>query len=356
MVSTFLLAAAVIVAVPLVVWWRVGESSFERLGPVLGAHYFAFLATSAVAYKILPFGWLKLVASTVAAAGIASLVQSRLPIVSEAIDTGRRTVIAVVGLALLSVSSDAFIFSRQGFSWEDRTSLFAAAFAGDIQRDTDVVGGLLRENQSVFFPRSRFTYQVLWHHAAANVVSVMPWNFTIFRYVLGATLATGFLFYVIVYWLAITLRPKLSASPLAAGVVVTLAATDADLYNALFSWLRDGRVGLAADASTRVESAFRYFSNKLITLSSPQHATFFILFGVVVAATYEPKLVAWGTRVWGWPRIWVVVGFTAASVAANPILAVLALPVYWAVLVGKSWLQGRGVRDVLLGVCPGNHV
>jgi len=55
-------------------------------------------------------------------------------------------------LALAAIGTDAWIFSLQGFSYEDRLSRFAAPFAGDHWRHTAIIGGLLRGSEAVFLP------------------------------------------------------------------------------------------------------------------------------------------------------------------------------------------------------------
>jgi hypothetical protein len=351
------LAALVLIAPPLITAWLAPGHHARplwRLVPFLAATFVTFLALSAVLYRVIPYGALKLAVAAVGALVVGYLACRLLPGPGPSPGREGRAFILIMLLAAVSVAGDAFIFSRQGFSADDRTSLFAAPFRGDIQRDTDLIAGLLRETQEVFLPRSSFVYQVLWHHGAANLIAVLPEHFTLFPYVLGLTLVTGFIFYVTLYWLVLMIRPTLSRRPLALFIVAAFAACDADLYNALFSVLREGHVALAADASTHVQTVFRYFSNKLTSLTAPQHATFFIVMSVIVALTYDPVIGRWGRRGWQWRQIFSIVVFAAAGALANPVLTILALPVYAAVLAGTWRIQGRDVRQIFVaGILAG---
>lgn len=322
---------------------RLRANLFVTLPILLAGYYFCFMAVSAILYGIAPFGLAKLVAATaislcVSLALFATPLAARTSPSTKYWGVGRATttLALLMVLACGAVVTDVLIFARQGFSVADHSSLFATAFTGDMQRDTDIIAALLRMNQAPFFPDAPLLYQVLWHHGGANLIALLPADFTDFGYVLGFALFTGWLFYFMLLWLVVLIRPSLALLPITLVLLVILAGTDGDLYNGALSFLQRGTIGLAADASSTVPSEFRYFSNKLVSLSSPQHATFFILFVTVIACTYQRA--SSSVQHSGLPAgsLGLASLFGAFCLVADTVLALLVLPLYLLVLLVRT--------------------
>ena len=277
-------------------------------------------------------GWLFL-ALAIGAAIVLTSVVARLAArlaPSAAPDIPARLLPVCGALALVAIGTDAWIFNLQGFSYEDRLSRFAAPFAGDHWRHTAIIGGLLRGSEAVFLPNSELVYQILWHHGAAATIAVLPPMPTLFKYELGISLATGFVFCFLLLWLALMLRPVLARWWWGLALVAVLLGTDGDLFNAALSLIARGEIAIAADASSTIPSVFRYFSAKLVSLTAPQHAAFFILMSVALAEMIRGCQLARSGEP-GWRAAFAIAaGFVVPAVLFSPVLSLLFLPLLYA--------------------------
>ena len=234
--------------------------------------------------------------------------------------------------SFIAILTDWWIFRRQGFDFDSGLSRFAAPFAGDHWRHTAIIAGLLRENQSIFFPNSPLVYQVLWHHGAAVIISALPALPTLFKYELGITLVTGLVMYYCIFTVILSLRHWGIRNWLLLLVIVVVAATEADIFNAGLSYLKFGGPALAADSSTSILSPYRYFSLKLVSLTAPQHAVFFLFAALVVRELYRPILNQDRLPKISWNALRASFLPAIAATIFNPILASLMFPLMYLVI------------------------
>jgi hypothetical protein len=256
------------------------------------------------------------------------------------------TLIAV--MACVPILTDAWIFNLQGFDFEDRTSRFAAPFRGDHWRHMAIISGLVRNNDAIFFPDAQLVYQILWHHGAARVVALLPARSTLFHYELGLALSAGILFYFFAFWLACFLRSELARWVAGLLLLVVLAGTDADIFHVAGSVLHKTDIGIAADSSSTISSPFRYFSTKLISLTAPQHALFFVFLAMLLAALVRAREYWYVHDPRARPAIALAGVFAIPAVLFSPILSLLLLPLlYGAGLMGAA-RRRQALFDLLI--------
>jgi hypothetical protein len=237
---------------------------------------------SVATYSFIPFGWGKY--ASVVGAGV--LLQyfylrllSRFTVFKEKHFFNAK-VIGLLLFAALFVSLDnGFIFQKQGFSDEPGKTYFRPPMHDDMQRHVIVTNALIRHEGSPLLAGQRFLYQLTWHHLTAVFVSLLPYENTRYPLVAGMALATGFLFAFIILWAIVLLRPAWAFRSISLFMLL-LVFSHVDIYHFLSSVFYTGKWGIEADWSYAVSPYLRYFSPKLIMLTAPQHAVFFLLLTV----------------------------------------------------------------------------
>ena len=334
----FILGFVVLIGAPIFIW-RFGIAWFGKpavgLTVFIAANFFFFHSFSALSYGFGPRGFSGLFL-TLACALAASIGFCRSRLVwhdTSSINASARlnSRLAIV-FAFIAVITDWLVFRQQGFDFDNGLSRFAAPFAGDHWRHTAIIAGLLRENQSIFFPNSPLVYQVLWHHGAAVIISALPALPTLFKYELGITLVTGLVMYYCIFTVILSLRHWGIRNWLLLLVIVVVAATEADIFNAGMSYLKFGGPALAADSSTTILSPYRYFSLKLVSLTAPQHAVFFLFAALVIRELYRPILTPNISTEQTWGALRSSFSPAIAATIFSPILASLVFPFLYLII------------------------
>lgn len=297
MIGAFFTFGGATVVAPLVLWSILNGARIRTpVIAVTATQYLLYLLCAPIVFRFhldAYAGFGVAIALSVAATA-ATWICLRVPAARLAsCSTGRDAVVIAV-LSVAAVLPNAYIYAHQGYFSDTGRSLFAAPFAGDQLRNANIIAALVDGRQAVYFPHSILTYQITWHYAVANATALLPHpEFSWLPRALGASLVTGALFFATLLWLVAVLRrangarsPGLYIVLLATGV---LAASDADIVGATWTYVTAHHIGMAADASTALTSNFRYFSAALIAMTSPQHASFFIAGAMAAAFAYDPR-------------------------------------------------------------------
>jgi hypothetical protein len=295
----------------------------------IAVHFFCFHAFSALSYGFNLRGVSGLAILMGASLGTTALVCKFFVATTKQLpqEGGSRFNVALaLGLAVIAVSTDYLVFRLQGFEFDTGQSRFSAPFAGDHWRHAAIISGLLREDQSIFFPDSSLVYQVLWHQGAAAILSVLPEAVTTFKRELALTLVTALIMYFCIFDSILKMRPQIARYWPLLLLVLALAGTEADLFNAGLSYLKFGNFAFAADSSSTIPSPYRYFSLKLVSLTAPQHAAFFIFAALAVRYLYcvlRPSDEKSGCE---WSALRSSLVFAVLGAVFSPVLAALTLP------------------------------
>jgi hypothetical protein len=153
------------------------------------------------------------------------------------------------------------------------------------------------------------------------------------------------LMYFCLFDTILRLRPQIVRSWLLIGLVLALAGTEADIFNAGLSYLKFGHVAFAADSSSPIPSPYRYFSLKLVSLTAPQHAVFFMFAALAVRDLYRAVLPAEQGPVDTWAALRSSLANACMGAVFSPVLAALVLPfLYFAAFWRVAAFRGGLVR------------
>ena len=188
----------------------------------------------------------------------------------------------LLAIAFLSCAELGVIFHANDWGVPEGETYFRPPLHNDSYRNLVLVEALGRGNASPFLAGSKLLYQTFWHTLAGTFLFPFQ-SISRLSIVSGAAWATGLLFFFLGLWACVILRPQLFTKRRFLWVLLLLLmTTHTDIYHFFASLLFQGRLGIEADWSVK-SRFFRMFSLKLITLSSPQHAIFFIFFSVLMA-------------------------------------------------------------------------
>lgn len=258
-----------------------------------------------------------------------------------------KSVFIALAMSVAAVSTDWWVFHAQGFDFDSGLSRFSAPFAGDHWRHAAIIAGLQREDQSIFFPDSVLVYQVLWHHGAAALLSALPEVVTTFKRELALTLVTGMLMYFCLFDVILRLRPQIARCWPLLGLVLVLGGTEADIFNAGLTYLQSGHAAFAADSSSPIASPYRYFSLKLVSLTAPQHAVFFMFAALAIKNLYRVVQIDDPPSDSIWMLLRASLVFASMGAVFSPVLAMLVLPfIYLAVFWRVAAFRAEWVRVV----------
>lgn len=356
------LGIIILLALPLCFEWALRRRSWrseKSVAAFVALHFFVFHTISALTYGFAVRGWVGLLllsASSLALTGVlsrASLVWCDDTTLKK---SASWPVFIALAMAIAAVSTDWWVFRSQGFDFDTGLSRFAAPFAGDHWRHAAIIAGLQREDQSIFFPDSALVYQVLWHHGAAAILSALPDAVTIFKRELALTLVTGLLMYFCLFDTILRLRPQLLRGWPLLGLVLVLGGTEADIFNAGLTYLQSGHAAFAADSSSLIASPYRYFSLKLVSLTAPQHAVFFMFAALAIMNLCRVVQIDDPPSGSIWMLLRASLVFASMGAVFSPVLAMLVLPfiylaVFWCVAAFRAeWVRVVRYCAVAVGV------
>lgn len=259
----------------------------------VGTALFLFVcgASAALLYPYVPYGPSKLVMVIIIAATVTYAVIRKINGVFTSPNAQihhRRLLYLILGLSALAITDIFFILGQQGFHIGD-TTYFRTPLQSDNERHLILVNAIIRGDGSPFLPGAAHRYQILWHHFAALIVSVMtnpamPSNYPL---VSGVILFTSYVMFVGLFWLVCLVRPQFFQGYTRIFILFALVALHADIFNFSMSWFMNGYFGIEADYSVP-EPIFRNFSPKLAALTAPQHALFVVALTVYLASKQAP--------------------------------------------------------------------
>jgi hypothetical protein len=318
---------------------------------VLATHYAIYLLCAGLVFRLLHQPHLRCAGAVLLAMIVTVAIWLHLRRVAVALNQRCDIwqTIAILVVAIAAVLPSAYFYVHQGFFPENGRNLFAVGIFDQL-RNANLIAALAESRQSVYFPNSELIYQIAWHHAVANATALLQApEFSWLPRALGASLVTGALCYASILWIIVVLR----ARPLPLWglfFVSALALSDADIAGALSTFVKAGRVGIAADGTSLLGSPpgifpYRYFSMALITITAPVHASFLIVCSLSAALLYRSGLVGMSDPL----ETAIIPGliFVAVAGVIDPILFVLAaVPIGGAVLLLSS-----GDSRKILRVC-----
>jgi hypothetical protein len=306
---------------------------------VLATHYTIYLLCAGLVFRFLHQSHLRCAAAVTLAMIATGVIWLHLR--GVAVSLNQRCdmwqTIAIPIIAIAAVLPSAYIYVHQGFFPGSGETFFAPGITDQL-RNANLIAALAENRQSVYFPNSDLIYQIAWHHAVANATALLPSpELSWLPRSLGASLVTGALCYASILWVVVVLRGR-HLSFFGLLFVSALALSDADIAGALWTLVKAGHLGIAANGLTVLRTPYRYFSIALTTITAPQHASFFIVCSLSAALLYRSGLIGLSDS----RKTAVIPGFIFTAIAGviNPILFVLAaVPIGGAVLllsVGES--------------------
>jgi hypothetical protein len=321
---------------------------------VAATHHTVYLLCAGLMFRLLDQPHLRCAAAVVLAMVATTAIWIMLRNVAGALDRrcDDRQTVAILILAIMAVLPSAYIYIHQGY-FPDGSSFFSPGISNDQLRNSNLIAALAEKRQSVYFPNSELIYQVAWHQGVANATAFLAApDVSSLPRALGASLVTGALCYASILWLIVVLRgQRLALWGLV--LIAALALSEADVAGAIATLLKAGRVGIAADGTSLLGSPYRYFSLALVTITAPQHATFFIPCALAAALSYRGNLAGLSAPL----ETATIPGlaFAAVAGATDPILLMLAgVPIGAALLLlsvgdGRRFLRvcGGGIGVVL---------
>ncbi len=255
---------------------------YSKMPFALSLH-FCILALTAASLHFFSFGWEKFVGVQSIAFLLTTLIVwqtfSKLQF-RRAQYFSAPVFLGLSGIALLLSADLFFIMARQGWGLSSdllsSSAYFRPPFNSDAQRTVALIQALIRGNLSPYLPQSNLVYQVFWHHLASHFV----WPFSnafAFAATSGVLLATALLVLITFLWTLALYRPAFLKHWKLGLLFLVIFFTHADLFGFLSSVFGNGKAGIEADWSYS-PPFFRYFSLKLLLLTAPQHAAFFLPF------------------------------------------------------------------------------
>lgn len=238
---------------------------------------------SAALFSVVPYGWLKFSMVFGGSLALQTLFLSavcQFSIFREKKFFNARAVVALSLLSILVSLDTGFILQKQGYSDVPGKTYFRPPLHDDTIRHVIVTNSLLRGGDSPLLAGEKYLYQLTWHHLSAVFVSLLPEGDTRYPQIGGISTATAILFSFILMWAFYLLRPAWAMRFWPATLLIILMFTHVDMYHFIASAFEQGKWGIEADWSYAPNSYFRYlrhFSLKLIMLTAPQHAVFFLL-------------------------------------------------------------------------------
>jgi hypothetical protein len=308
---------------------------FDSLGPLVLLNAGAYFCACVLLSRFIPHGPIHFSLAVLAACACSALaargLAAKRPAESMA-SLGGATV-AVVLLATLGILDTLYVYANQSWGIDGRIANVVSPMQLDPQRNTNLSTALLRGSDTVFLPGSRILYQLFWYHGSAGVLSVLPESVTRYYQTAGFALATGWLLYAALLWVALRVSPTILSRPIILIFLGTLILfdtrlDDTGLMQALYKTLYPSGVPTPY---------FQYFSLKLLALTAPQHALFFVFF---LGMAYF-RIVAAETRMLRLP-LWVPL--CVLSVLSSPVLAAFVFPVYF-LAESLFWLR-KGWKEV----------
>ncbi len=231
---------------------------------------------SAIFFKIIPFGWLKLFIILIISYLFTYKTIDFCPVYKKL--PSKILVFLTISVFFLLLDN-IYIFSRNGWSFDRdflsrKETYFRPPLNNDIERHLIIVNSLIREKEETpFLPQSSYAYQIFWHHLASVLIAPFKKDIN-YKLVAGIVNATGFIFLFIFIWTLILFKPTLYS--LTGFIILLIITFHTDLFHFVISSFL-GKTGIEADGSFP-PFFFRAFSSKLIALTAPQHAFFFIFF------------------------------------------------------------------------------
>ena len=291
---------------------------------VLATHYTIYLLCASLVFRLLHQSHLRCAAAVTLAMIATGVIWLHLRRVAVSLNQrcDMWQTIAILVIAIAAVLPSAYIYVHQGFFAGSGETFFVAGIYTDQLRNANLIAALAENRQSVYFPNSDLIYQIAWHHAVANATALLPSpELSWLPRSLGASLVTGALCYASILWVVVVLRGR--HLPLFGLLFVSaLALSEADIAGALWTLVKAGHLGIAANGTTVLRTPYRYFSIALTTITVPQHASFFIVCSLSAALLYRSGLIRMSD-----PRKTAVIPglvFIAVAGVINPILFVLA--------------------------------
>jgi hypothetical protein len=240
----------------------------------------ALLGFLSVIFHKLPYGWTKYgLVSGLASTGaflVLEIVGRRAVFLPKRIFSSKALWV-LCSISFLVCLDNAIIFQKQGFRWDGGETYFRPPLHDDMERHTLVTNALIRHEGSPLLVNGKFLYQLTWHHLTAFFASLVPYENSRYHLVEGVSWATGVLFVFVLLWAFYLWRPVLFLRWRWGALALLLLFSHVDIYHFVTSSLFSGTHGIEADWSYAEPSFIRYFSLKLILLTAPQHAGFFLL-------------------------------------------------------------------------------
>lgn len=319
MLTLFLLSVALIGGPVLVSY---ADPSVRRIGwswaiPAAVFSLGGICVAGGLLHPVMAYGWAKLFIVEIFVTLWVWWILRHVTETGPRIDT-RFFLIAAAALLLDSM----IVYLRQGWHFEGfflgaAPGYFRMPFHEDMMRNVSVVTALMRGSESPMLAGAPLTYQTFWFQFPALCVSLFrPVSY--YPLVLGCSLATGWVFFLMVLYTGFRLSPLLFARARFAVPVLLVWLFHVDLGNLILSLARTGSLAMEADWSMTHVSYFRYLSPKFLSLVGPQHTLFLLFFlTALVFRTRHSKF---------------VVGEIAATVFAlfaGPILFLMGFPLLW---------------------------
>jgi hypothetical protein len=350
--ASFTLTLLTVIGPALVVVWQSGredfDSKFHALGFTIVLSFLFFGATSALAWRVIPFSILGYSVVAMVSWGALFLIGSwtirYLPLAQQAVPKSALGI--VILFATLAVIDCYYILRSQHWGFEGGAAYFHGMQLDPV-RNADIVAALLRGSDTLFLPQSHLVYQLFWNHLAARVVSVFEADPMRFHQVAGVAIATAWLLYALIAWLIMIIRPGAIGQRILFGLILIILITESPLNNShvLMTWLGAAAQSLGQNLSgpfvsylSTAAPYFQYMSIKLTALTAPQHVSFLICVIGLLATQWI------GTVQTKEGQSALALLYAAAAVAVSPIFAAIFFP-FFVLAIALSYV--RSVRNLV---------